>query len=247
MARAVIIDDDRNNIGVLSGLLQQYCPQVNLQGSAMAVPQGIELISRVQPELVFLDVELGQQTGFDILRHFSQPPFKVIFTTAHEQYAFRAIKASCIEYLLKPVNCLELQESVKKFEAQKNLALSQKKIEVLLGNLDGGMSFNKLAIPTADGYSFLSAGDIMYCQADLNYTVIHTAQRERLVSSKNLKEFEELLNPSIFFRCHKSFIINLNFIKKYNRSESAVIMANETPVDIAVRKKDEFMRLFEKF
>jgi two-component system, LytTR family, response regulator len=108
-------------------------------------------------------------------------------------------------------------------------------------------AFSKLAIPTSEGYSFLNSSEIMYCQADLNYTLIHTSKNERLISSKNLKEFEELLNPSVFFRCHKSYIINLNYIKKFNRSDSVVYMANETSIDIAVRKKEEFLKLFEKF
>jgi len=248
MINAVIIEDDKNNIDVLSGLLAKFCPEVNLCGSALAVPEGITLINEKHPDLVFLDVELGNDTGFDIVRRFPSPSFKIIFTTAHEQYAFKAIKASCIEYLLKPIDYRELQEAVKKFGQQKNLSMNQKKIEVLLDNLGNSPSaFSKLAIPTSDGYSFLNANEIMYCQADLNYTIINTSKNERLVSSKNLKEFEELLNPSVFFRCHKSYIINLNFIKKYNRAESSVLMANETHIDLAVRKKDDFLKLFEKF
>jgi two-component system, LytTR family, response regulator len=244
MIKAVIVEDDKNNIEVLSGLLERYCPQVNLLGSAMRVPEAIGLITARQPDLLFLDVELGDQTGFDVIRSFKTPAFRVIFTTAHEQYAFRAIKSSCIEYLLKPVNYTELQDAVRKFEEQKNSSLNQKKIELLLHNLDAGPSFNKLAIPTPDGYSFLDAGEILYCQADLNYTVVHTSRNERLMSSKNLKEFEDLLNPGMFFRCHKSFIINLNYIKKYNRGNSVVIMSDETPIDIAVRKKEEFLKRF---
>jgi len=248
MIRALIIEDDKNNIDVLSSLLNKFCPDVSLAGSALTAAEGISLINKTQPDLVFLDVELGSQTGFDVIKNFPAPSFKIIFTTAHEQYAFKAIKASCIEYLLKPINYKELQEAVKKFGLQKNLSVNQKKIEVLLDNLGNNPNaFGKLAIPTPDGYSFLNANEIMYCQADLNYTVIHTSKNERLVSSKNLKEFEELLSPSVFFRCHKSYIINLNFIKKYNRADSMVLMANESCIDIAVRKKDEFLRLFEKF
>ena len=248
MVNALIIEDDRNNIEVLNGLLARFCPDVTLAGSATNVNDGIALIKQLSPDLVFLDVELGDQTSFEIIKHFSSPSFKIIFTTAHEQYAFKAIKASCIEYLLKPINYKELQEAVKKFDQQKNLSVNQKKIEVLLDNLGNNTSgVNKLAIPTSEGYTFLNSNELMYCQADLNYTVIHTSKNERLVSSKNLKEFEELLNPSVFFRCHKSYIINLNFIKKFNRSDSVVYMANDASIDIAVRKKDEFLKLFEKF
>lgn len=248
MIKAVIVEDDKNNVEVLSALLQKFCPEISLVGSANTAQGGVNLIRNVHPELVFLDVELGNETGFDVIKQFSSPFFKVIFTTAHEQYAFKAIKASCIEYLLKPVNYKELQEAVKKFGQQKSLSISQKKIEVLLDNLGNNPnSFGKLAIPTSEGYSFLNANEIMYCQADLNYTIIHTSKNERLVSSKNLKEFEELLNPSVFFRCHKSYIINLNFIKKFSRSDSMVQMANETQIDIAVRKKEDFLKLFEKF
>lgn len=247
MIKAVIIEDDPNNIDVLSALLGKYCPRVSLLGTAASVAEGVSLVGKTRPELIFLDVELGDQTGFDVIKQFASPEFRVIFTTAHEQYAFKAIKASCLEYLLKPVNYLELQEAVLKFEQQKNLAVNRKKIEVLLDNLDASAGFNKIAIPTNDGYTFLNSADIMYCQADLNYTVVHTSHNERMTSSRNLKEFEELLSPSVFFRCHKSFIINLNFVKKFNRASSSVVMTNETPIDIAVRKKEEFLRLFEKF
>lgn len=248
MIRAIIVEDDKNNVEILSSLLQKFCPEVRVAGSASNRADGIKLIENEHPDLVFLDVELGHETGFDILRHFPSASFKIIFTTAHEQYAFRAIKASCIEYLLKPIDYKELCAAIKKYEQQKNLSVNQKKIEVLLDNLGNNpTSFSKLAIPTSDGYSFLNANEIMYCQADLNYTVIHTSKNERMVSSKNLKEFEELLSPSVFFRCHKSYIINLNFIKKFSRSESVVQMANDIQIDIAVRKKEEFLKLFEKF
>ncbi len=248
MIRAVIIEDDKNNIEVLSGLLSRFCQDIRLEGTALTVEQGTRLIHETSPDLVFLDVELGNKTGFDVLKEFPSPAFSVIFTTAHEQYAFKAIKASCIEYLLKPVNYKELQEAVKKFIQQKSLSVNRKKIEVLLNNIgDLSNTFSKLAIPTSDGYAFLNAGEIIYCQADLNYTVIHTSKNERLMSSRNLKEFEEILDPSVFFRCHKSYIINLNFIKKYTKSDSVVLMYNETAIDIAHRKKEEFLRLFGKF
>ncbi len=248
MINAIIIEDDKNNIEVLRALLEKFCPEVSVTGSALTAGDGVQLIKANQPDLIFLDVELGNETGFDVIKNFPSAAFKIIFTTAHEQYAFKAIKASCIEYLLKPVNYRELQEAVKKFASQKNLSVNQKKIEVLLDNLGNTNSaFNKLAIPTSDGYAFLNASEIMYCQADLNYTLIHTSKNERLVSSKNLKEFEELLSAPVFFRCHKSYIINLNYIKKFNRADSVVYMTNETAIDIAVRKKEEFLKLFEKF
>lgn len=247
MSRAVIIEDDTNNIEVLSELLRKFCSKITLVGAALSVESGIALIKEKQPDLIFLDVELGDKTSFEVLAAFPSPDFKVIFTTAHEQYAFKAIKASCIEYLLKPIDYKELQGAVKRYEQQKNLPLNQKKIEVLLDNIQHGQnSFTKLAIPTSEGYSFLNAAEIMYCLADQNYTIITTTRNERLVSSKNLKEFEELLTSSVFFRCHKSYIINLNHVKKYSRSDSSLTMTNDMRIDVAVRKKEEFLRLFEK-
>lgn len=248
MVTALIVEDEKENAELLKELLRTYCPQVKVVGHATDVSAAAVQIRARQPELVFLDVELNGELSFRLFEVFPNADFGVIFTTAHEKYALTAIKTSCIEYLLKPVNYKELRAAVEKFEQKQQLSVNQKKIEILLSNLStSGPVLNRIAIPSSEGYSFLSAAEIMYCEASVNYTHVITSRNENILSTKTLKEFEEMLSASNFFRCHKSWLINLNFIRKFLRSDSQVQMVNDKLIDVSVRKKDEFLKLFEKF
>ncbi|MCE3226326.1 MAG: response regulator transcription factor [Bacteroidetes bacterium] len=248
MIKAIIVDDDKSCINTLEKLLSKYCPHVLILGTANTIAEAIDLIERKKPELIFLDVELNGEFGFDLLKHPSAIDLNVIFTTAHEKYALKAIKSSCLEYLLKPVDHNELKAAIAKFEGQMHLANNQKKIEVLLSNIVApDNSFNKIIIPGHDSHIFLNTSEIICCEADMNYTNVFTEKGEKIVSTKNLKEFEETLDPKTFFRCHKSWLININFIKKFLKSDSQVLMSNDMLIDISVRKKDEFLNLFKKF
>lgn len=249
MIKAIIVDDEKGNSDSLRELLNAYCKQVIVLESAQNLKDAVALIQNLHPDLVFLDVELRGEFGFGIFKEFPNPDFQVIFTTAHEKYALQAIKSSALEYLLKPIDYRELISAVEKFEKQQLMTISQKKISVLLENLGNDtQTFSKIAIPSADGYSFVNTNEIIFCQAEMNYTFVFTNKGEKILSTRNLKEFEELLNPSLFFRCHKSWLINLNFIKKYSRAEGTrVLMANDTWIDISVRKREEFLKLFDKF
>jgi len=247
MIKALIIDDDKGCIETLNELCKKHLPQLTILGSANTIAQGGELIAKFQPDLVFLDVELKGEYGFDLFKNISQPRFKVIFTTAHEKYALKAIKASCLEFLLKPIDPVELKEAVAKFEKHREQSFD-KKIEALLSNLGGtNNAFPKIIIPSADSHTFLSVNEIVCCEADMNYTNVFTDKGIKIVSTKNLKEFEETLDASVFFRCHKSWLVNLNFIKKFLKSDSQLIMANDMCIDVSVRKKEEFLSLFKKF
>ena len=248
MISAIIIDDENSNIRYLNGLLNEYCKQVLVKETFNEIKAAAAYIAKEKIELVFLDVELNHELGFKLLELFPAPDFQIIFTTAHEKYALSAIKNSCLEYLLKPINYTELIVAVEKFEKQKQVVVNQKKIETLLENISSNSgSFNKIAIPSNDGYTFIGVNDIICCEASMNYTVVYTNKSEKIVSTRGLKEFEELLNPQLFFRCHKSWIINLNYIKKFFRADSQVIMSNDMKIDVAVRKKEEFMKFFDKF
>ncbi|MBK6833267.1 MAG: response regulator transcription factor [Bacteroidetes bacterium] len=247
MIKAIIIDDEDSCQNVLRELLNYSNKQVQILATAKTIDEGIKIINEHRPELVFLDVELKDKLSFEILEKVRFKDFYTIVTTAHEKYAMKAIKSSCLEFLLKPVDGNELKIAIEKFEKQQQISYNQKKIEVLLENIGLPQhNIHKLAIPCNDGYTFINAEDIVYCEADLKYTKIFTRNNENVLSSKNLGEFEELLNHAPFFRCHKSFIINVNFVKKYLRSDTQVIMSNGTLIDIASRKKDEFLKLFER-
>jgi two-component system LytT family response regulator len=247
MIKAIVIDDEKDCRITLTELLQAVCPQVQLAGEASGVEEGIALIRALKPDLVFLDVELRNDYGFSVLEAFPDATFEVIFTTAHEKYALKAIKTSCIEYLLKPVDPNELAIAVEKYEQHRKLSVNHKKFEILLENIgNSSQTLNKIAVPTSDGYFFINTADILYFEGDGKYTNMFTSKGDKVVSSKNLGEFEELLSSQNFFRCHKSWLINLNYIKKYLRGDAQVIMSNDALVDVSVRKKDEFLRFFEK-
>lgn len=249
MIKTIIVDDENSCIEVLKELITEYCKQITVIATGSSVEEGIQLINELKPDLVFLDIELKNQLSFAILDKLNNNNLHIIFTTAHEKYAMRAIKASCLDYLLKPVGANELIEAVNKFERTKQVSFNQKKIEILLENMaTNTANINKIAVPCNDGYIFINSNDIMYCEADLKYTNIYTVKNERIVSSKNLGEFEELLivNP-MFFRCHKSYIINIDFVRKFLKSDSQVQMQNDKLLDVSVRKKDDFLKLFERF
>lgn len=243
MVTAIIIDDENGNIRYLQGLLNEYCKQVVVKGTFNGIKEAATYLDKEKIDLIFLDVELNNELGFKLFDFFPSPGFQVVFTTAHEKYALSAIKTSCLEYLLKPINYKELVAAVEKFEKQKQDVVDQEKIKTLLENLNSG-TLAKIAVPSTEGYTFITATDIVCCEASMNYTVLYTIKNEKIVSTKSLKEFEELLNPKLFFRCHKSWIINLNFIKKYLRSDAQVTMSNDMKIDVAVRKKEEFLKLF---
>ena len=247
MIKVVLVDDEPGNIELMQEMLQQYCKTVTVCGSATTIKAAVEMINTHLPELIFLDVEMKSETGFDLFKHFPSPGFQVIFATAHEQYALRAIRSSCLEYLLKPIDYKELIAAVEKFEKLKHLS-NKKSMEVLLENISSKKhQVNKIAVPASDGLIFLNTSDIIYCEASSNYTIICTANNNHIMSSKTLKEYEEMLDETKFFRCHKSYLINLDHIKKFTRSEGfRVQMQNDAWIDIAVRKKDEFLDLFEK-
>lgn len=247
MIKAIIIDDESDCRITLSELLNTTCKQVVLIGEASSVEEGIELIKEVKPDLVFLDVELRNNYGFSVLEAFPNANFEVIFTTAHEKYALKAIKMSCIEYLLKPIDPNELVIAVAKYEKEKKLDINQKKFEILLENIgNAGQTLNKIAVPTSDGFFFVNTADIIYFEGDGKYTNMFSNKGEKIMSSKNLGEFEELLSDQNFFRCHKSWLINLNYIKRYVRGDGQVVMSNDKLIDVSIRKKEEFLKFFNK-
>lgn len=242
----VIIDDEKNCIDALSGIIKSYCPQLKVLATANTISDGVKLINSEKPQIVFLDVEIGNEMGFDLFQYFPTPDFEVIFTTAHEKYALKAIKSSCYDFLLKPVNIQEVIVVVSKLEKEKRNGQSQN-VNVLLDNLKAKDNFlKKIAIPSNEGYSIINIDEIISLEADGKYTKIITNAGLRSLSTKNIGEFEELLNPELFFRTHKSWIVNVNHIKKFLKNESQVLLSNETLADVSSRKKDEFLKLFGK-
>lgn len=242
----VIIDDENSCIQALSGIIKQYCPQLTILGMANNIADAVKLINSTRPQIVFLDVEINNEMGFDLFKFFSAPYFEVVFTTAHEKYALKAIKSSCYDFLLKPIAISELVNVVSKLESEKRQS-GAGNVNVLLDNLNSkDHQLQKIAIPSNDGYTFISVSDIISLEADGKYTKITAKGGVNSLSTKNIGEFEEMLDHSIFFRTHKSWIINLEHVKKFLKADSRVQMSNNVVADVSTRKKDDFLKLFSK-
>jgi two-component system, LytTR family, response regulator len=244
--RALIIDDEPKNVRILKKLLEDYCPQVVVTGEAGDARVAYTTIRELKPELVFLDIEMPYGNAFDLLDKLMPVDFEIIFITAFDDYTLKAFKYSALDYLLKPVDIDELKAAVKK-TAEK---IAGKNINLQLGNLLSNLKNNqatlqKIALPSADGIIFINVEEIIRCEANGNYTIIYADSKEKITASKTIKDYEELLPPSIFCRIHNSHIINLNRIKKYHRGRGGfVVMDDGTSIEVASRRRDEFLAKF---
>jgi two-component system LytT family response regulator len=242
MHTAIIIDDEQNGRISLKQKLVDYCPGLQLIGEAGSGKEGIQLIEQLHPDIVFLDIEMPGMDGFEMLKKLSGKDFHIIFTTAYDHYAIKAIKFAAFDYLLKPVDIEELKLAVERI-ANTQPQNQIKKLEVLEQNLLANNALNKIAIPTIDGLLFFNTSDIIYLEAHSNYTEIHFVNSQKLTASRTLKEFEEMLPADKFFRPHHSHIINLQYIKRYTRGDGGHIeLQNGTVVGVSRRKKDEFLK-----
>ena len=236
--QAIIIDDEQSARKTLRLTIEQYCPSINILGEADSVPAGQALIKQVNPELIFLDVEMPSGTGFDLLEKMHPLEAGIIFTTAHDKYALHAIKVSALDYLLKPIDPDELVNAVAKFQ-RKKLQVTPEVLELLRHQLDSKKEqTERLAVPSLHGFEIVKVTDIMYCEADSNYTNIHITGREPLMSSKTLKDYEMLLPTSVFLRVHQSYLVNINYVKKYLKGRGGtLIMNNGKNIEVSKNKK----------
>jgi len=246
---AVIVDDDKYCRDALSGLLQRQFEDITLLGMAANVPEGLELLDRELPTILFLDVELGKQTGFDLLQAIGPERPHIIFTTAHEAYAVKAIRFNALDFLLKPVDPEELQVALDQVRQAERSLQHPDQFEGLMRNLM--LSANRdrrIALPVSEGLEMVDTDNIIYCESASNYTVVHQKEGKRLVISRTLKEFEDMLSMLDFIRVHHSHLINVRHVKKYIRGEGGeVIMSDGTNVAVSRRKKQELMDGLSRF
>lgn len=241
MISALIVDDEKQNRESLLTLLTEYCPDVNVIGEASSVEAAIQFLSKQKPDLVFLDVEMPQGSGFDLLRQSHGADFKVIFVTAHSHYAIKAIRFSALDYLLKPVDTDDLIEAVRKAVEQPSRNHSQQYNSLIENLSNAGLS--KLAIPIKDGFAFLEPEEIIRLEADGTYTHIYTRD-QKYTGTKNIKEYELMLQDHNFFRSHHSHLINLRHVKKFSRLDGYFVqMSDGSEVEISRRKKDNFLEV----
>jgi two-component system, LytTR family, response regulator len=242
MIRGIIVDDELKSRESLKILLEDFCEGVEVAALCRGVDEAIEAIKRLNPDVVFLDIQLQRETGFDLLTRLKHFDFNVIFTTAYSEYAIKAFKFSAIDYLLKPIDIEELKRSLAKLEKRMGSTITER-LEQLMTNLRSESASNfKLALPTTDGLIFVKVKSVLYCEASSNYTEITMDDNKKYLVSRTLKEYEDLLVDQDFFRVHHSTLINLNAIKKYVRGDGGyVIMSNDKSLDVSKRKKESFL------
>ncbi|HEY9006201.1 LytR/AlgR family response regulator transcription factor [Ohtaekwangia sp.] len=242
MINAIIVDDELKSRESLKILLEEFCDDVSVKALCQDVAEAIQAIQEHKPDVVFLDIQLQRETGFDLLTKLRDFDFEVIFTTAYSEYAIKAFKFSAIDYLLKPIDIEELKRALAKVEKRMGDSISVR-LQQLMQNLKTTSSENyKLALPTSDGLVFVKTQDILYCEASSNYTEITVVDGKKYVVSRTLKEYEDMLSDHNFYRIHNSYLINLNAVKKYVRGEGGyVIMSNDKSLDVSKRKKEGFL------
>jgi two-component system, LytTR family, response regulator len=242
MIRAIIIDDEQHCSDRLSSLLREdQSHSLKVEGSFQTVEDGLKAIHALHPDLIFLDLQLQDKTGFDLLRQIHEIDFEIIFTTAYEKYAVQAFKFSAIDYLLKPVDREDLKAAIGRLSDKIHKINASKKIDTLIHNLHGASK--RICVPVVTGLVFLQVNDIIRCQSDVNYTTLYLRDRQKLVVAKTLKEFEELLTDYNFFRVHNSHLINLAYIKNYNKGKGGFLtMTDQSIVEVSTRRKEEFMK-----
>jgi two-component system LytT family response regulator len=246
MIRAIIIDDEQHCIDRLTRLLDEHCKkEVLLMDSFSSYEDGIKGIARLQPELVFLDVQIKDKTGFALLKQIGEINFEVIFTTAYEKFAVQAFKFSATDFLLKPIVAEDLVTAIQKLNNKLSINEKAKKFETLFFNVTE--SAKRIAIPTVTGFTYLNTSDIIRCESDVNYTTIFLKDKSSLLVAKTLKEFEEMLSDFGFFRIHNSHLINTACIKSYNKGKGGfVTLTDNKQIEVSTRRKDEFLQYLEK-
>ncbi len=242
--RAILIDDEVNSLQNLQQKLEGFCPDINVVATSQKPEEGILLIRQHQPDVVFLDIEMPRMSGFRMLEELGEYDFDIIFTTAYNHYSIDAIRISAFDYLIKPIGIEDLQQAVERLGKSRNKQ-TKEKIDILKKSLsDNRSQEDKIAISTSEGIEFIPIKNILHIESKSNYSKIFLPENKSIMVTKILKDFEEMLLPYNFYRIHNSHLINLNYIKKYVRSEGGQVMLQDgTLIDISRRKKEEFLKL----
>jgi len=244
LIRTVLIDDEIDSNRILQTLLENYCPQVRVVGTADGVATAADLIREVRPDLVFMDIEMTQGNAFDLLHRLQPVNFHVIFVTAFDSHAVRAFRYNAVDYLLKPINIKELRASVDKLTGKVVEGDFLMKVKSAVENIQGiDIGDRKIAFPSLNGLFFVKLRDIIRLEAKSGYTAIHLQDGTKMTTTGTISEYENLLPEAVFFRIHHSHIINLNKIKYYQKGRGGyVTMDDESEIEVASRRREEFMK-----
>lgn len=239
MLRALIIDDEVRAQRVLKSLLEQFCSNITVVEVCNSVPEAVIAINTCNPDVVFTDIEMPDYKGYELLSFFKEVNFEIVFITAYNDYAVKAFEISAVDYLLKPIQIHQLEKTIEKLTKIKQSTM-QARLNVLKENLKS-IEIHKIALPTLDGLLFISQNDIVSLQADGAYTKVYLQDHRKLLVSKKLKYFEILLEErNQFYRIHRSTIVNINFIKKYSKSDNSICLDNGITVTISKERKSAF-------
>jgi two-component system LytT family response regulator len=243
MIKALIVEDEKQSREMLNTMVDKYCGLVEVAATAANVKEALDAINKHQPDLVFLDITMPDGTGFDLLEKTSPIKFDIIFTTATDKYAIKAIKYSALDYLLKPIDIEELKTSVNKLVQKKSQLTTVENVAQLLQNLkQSNDNYQKITLPTGTAYEIVFIKDIIHCEAEGSYTTFHLVGGKKLLVTAGLLQYEELLPSKEFIRIHRHHLININHVVRYLKVDGGIaIMSDDTKIEVSRRKKDEFL------
>lgn len=247
--KVIVVDDELFARQSIITILNSKFSNVNIVGEAESVKDAVEIIQDKQPDLVFLDIDLTDGSGFDVVNFLKPISFQIIFVTAHQEYAIKAIKFSALDYILKPVSSFELEAAVNRLLEEKESENQQLKLDAFAENMQNESSKkNKIVLKTSDSIHLINVSDIMRCEADNNYTTFYISSGERIIVSKGLKEYDELLSEHGFFRVHQSHLINISCISRFDKKDGgSVVLCDEAKIPVSQRKKQKLLDIFEQY
>lgn len=246
--KTIIIEDEEKTLLVIKELIARFTPNLDISGSAGFVNHAVQLIEAQKPELVLMDVRIGDGTGFDVLRRLSARNFELIFITAFDNYALEAIQYAAIDYLLKPVGIPEFRSAVERASERLQEKIRHSNMETLLHNLAQTEASNrKLSISSVNGYEFVSLSEIMWCKSEGSYTIFYLSDKTRITSSRNIGYYEDIMNTADFIRISNSVIINFRFVKSYSRNQGNLTLSDGTELPISIRRKSEFLEKLKSY
>jgi len=251
MIHAILIDDEEKARVTLKGKLELFCPEVTVLAEAGSVAEGLAALQQHKPEILFLDIQLSGESGFDLLealKELDEVNPEVIFITAHDEFAIRAIKFSALDYLLKPIDAEELVKAVRKVEERRALPAAVPNFDVLIENIRQASDMpRKIVIPTSDGMHVVKVSQIIRLESSSNYTTFHLHQAKEILASRTLKDFDNILQAYQFLRVHKSHLVNINYIKRFIPQDGGyIVLEDNSRVPVSNRKKEMLLEELRK-
>lgn len=243
--RTLIIDDEAPIRSLITQIVSQYCEQAEIVGTADGVKSGIEAIKSLKPDLILLDVKLIDGSGFDLLDHFAEITFSVIFITAHETFALNAFKFSAVDYVMKPIHIDEITNAIQKAASLSEQHELSSRLKNFFDNINNKPEDKKIVLKTLESIFIVKVSEIIRCEADHNYTTFYLVKGKKVLVSKTLKEYEEMLSEFMFFRTHQSHLININQIQSFEKNDGGFLrMSDGSAVPVSKRKREELLELF---